>query len=231
MWFITDKHKPAAPSAPTEGACQSTIYYTGGFSKCTLPVGHKEMHHYVRLAAPLPDRAQGSAYDAWAASLPKCISYSGGCDGDLVATDHEPNCPMFGKQPANLRDAFEAGRALSSQPRAQGLAELVEEARIKMLQHFTPDRQGHLKRATTAETSWFIDFENRLKAALLSSRAVGEGLLKSMDPPNPITPYRCPYCNEDGRLIDAGMVVDRYMNVCHAKCLAKESPRAVGEGK
>ncbi len=37
--------------------------------------------------------------------------------------------------------------------------------------------------------------------------------------PNPTRPYLCPYCNEAATLCDDGVVVDRFMNVCHEACL------------
>ena len=47
-------------------------------------------------------------FESWKASLPKCIGFEGGCDGDLVGEGHEDNCPMKGKKFATLEDAFHA---------------------------------------------------------------------------------------------------------------------------
>src|SRR6266568_6092834 len=56
-----------------------------------------------------PDEKLRERFKEWTTSLPKCISDSGGCDGDLVGLEHEANCPMYGKEFATLRDAFDAG--------------------------------------------------------------------------------------------------------------------------
>jgi hypothetical protein len=53
-------------------------------------------------------------YEAWIASLPKCLGDEIGCEGNLVGMPHEEACPMFGKQFATMRDAFEAGRRAES---------------------------------------------------------------------------------------------------------------------
>lgn len=47
-------------------------------------------------------------FEEWKKSLPNCIGFEGGCDGDLVATEHEPNCPMYGKELATMEDAWTA---------------------------------------------------------------------------------------------------------------------------
>lgn len=45
----------------------------------------------------------------WKKTLPKCVSYAGGCDGDLEGLEHEKNCPMYEKKFATHLDAFAAG--------------------------------------------------------------------------------------------------------------------------
>jgi hypothetical protein len=42
--------------------------------------------------------------------------------------------------------------------------------------------------------------------------------------PDPYAIYRCPYCNRDCKLWQEGIVVDSYMNVCHADCLPPAEP-------
>jgi hypothetical protein len=42
--------------------------------------------------------------------------------------------------------------------------------------------------------------------------------------PNPFIGYNCVYCNVSCKLIDAGIVVDSYQNVCHEACLVKVRP-------
>lgn len=69
-------------------------------------------------------------YEEWVKSLPKCLSYEGGCDGDLVGLEHERNCPMYGKKFATLRDAFEAGRAPLTVDRQRTLDGLKTEGKI-----------------------------------------------------------------------------------------------------
>jgi hypothetical protein len=54
-------------------------------------------------------------YEAWITSLPKCLGDEIGCEGNLVGMPHEEACPMFGKQFATMRDAFEAGRRAESE--------------------------------------------------------------------------------------------------------------------
>lgn len=53
-------------------------------------------------------------YEEWRDSLPKCLPWDQ-CDGDLVGEEHVPHCPMYGKQWATLKDAFEAGQQTSKQ--------------------------------------------------------------------------------------------------------------------
>jgi hypothetical protein len=53
--------------------------------------------------------AMREKFEKWAATLPKCLGYEGGCDGDLEGQAHEPKCPMFGKEFATHQDAFQAG--------------------------------------------------------------------------------------------------------------------------
>lgn len=48
-------------------------------------------------------------FEAWRATLPKCLSYVGGCDGDLEGGVHSGNCPLYGKHFATHYDAFKAG--------------------------------------------------------------------------------------------------------------------------
>jgi hypothetical protein len=56
-------------------------------------------------------------YEEWVKTVPRCIGGEAGCDGDLVAEEHDAKCPMYyvsdsaGKVwAANYRDAFQAGR-------------------------------------------------------------------------------------------------------------------------
>jgi hypothetical protein len=37
------------------------------------------------------------AVEIVATGRPKCLGYTGGCDGDLEGQPHEPECPCFGK--------------------------------------------------------------------------------------------------------------------------------------
>jgi hypothetical protein len=48
-------------------------------------------------------------FEAWKKSLPKCLGYAGGCDGDLGAEGHMKDCPLYGKDFATHKDAFFAG--------------------------------------------------------------------------------------------------------------------------
>jgi hypothetical protein len=36
--------------------------------------------------------------------------------------------------------------------------------------------------------------------------------------PDPRRVYVCPYCGENARLLNAGVVIDCYKNVCHVEC-------------
>jgi len=67
-------------------------------------------------------------FEKWAHSLPKCLSDEGGCDGDLVGLEHEPNCPMLGKEFATLFDAWEAGRNSALEGLKELAAEWIEDA-------------------------------------------------------------------------------------------------------
>jgi len=87
--------------------------------------------------APEPAEPSTPLYEKWAASLPKCIGYEGGCDGDLVGTEHERNCPMFDKNPATLRDAFNAGLAARSPETSMPLQEILGYVKMR----FAKDRR------------------------------------------------------------------------------------------
>lgn len=50
-------------------------------------------------------------FEKWVASLPNCVGDDGACDGNLVGLDHEPHCPMFGKEDITFFDIWQAARA------------------------------------------------------------------------------------------------------------------------
>lgn len=78
---------------------------------------------------PQPPTDERAEFEKWAKSLPKCISDDGGCEGDLVGLDHEPDCPMFGKQFATHWDAWQARAELEVVP--QGSAPDADASRSK----------------------------------------------------------------------------------------------------
>lgn len=45
-------------------------------------------------------------YREWLRTLPKCVGWAGGCDGNLP---HKETCPMFGKKYADQQDIYAAG--------------------------------------------------------------------------------------------------------------------------
>jgi hypothetical protein len=55
------------------------------------------------------DQGEREAWRKWEDSLPTCVSYDGGCDGDLVGLSHIETCPMYGKWRPTFSDVFEAG--------------------------------------------------------------------------------------------------------------------------
>lgn len=68
-------------------------------------------------------------FEKWKATLPKCLSYAGGCDGDLgEGLEHDQKCPMFGKKFATHLDAFIAGHqaALPSDAEIEAVARLLD---------------------------------------------------------------------------------------------------------
>lgn len=75
---------------------------------------------------------------------------------------HEPMCMA---RAFNASYEYECTCAASAPSQAQGVGPLLEEARIKLLQHLTPSPQGHFRRVKPEDVDWYIDFARRVRAA------------------------------------------------------------------
>jgi hypothetical protein len=73
-------------------------------------------------SATLSDRLRAK-YTGWLATLPKCIGFKGGCDGDLEATEHEDNCPMKGLKPLTSCDVWKAAYCMGARDTRQKIVE------------------------------------------------------------------------------------------------------------
>lgn len=118
--------KAFASPAPSSGQSENECPKCG--SKDKQKVGllclnsfNTDNTHAWHSAQSEPARDERAEFEEWAASLPKCVGDPGECDGSLVGLEHEPHCPMYGKDFANLSDAFKAGwNARAAFPQGEG---------------------------------------------------------------------------------------------------------------
>jgi len=91
-------------------------HFCGICGRTKGPCEHSRKVPNGMLAPAMPAPETRSEFEKWLANVPSCLGYPK-CDGDLVGTEHDPECPMSKirkaaelNSVATLQAAYAAGR-------------------------------------------------------------------------------------------------------------------------
>ncbi len=101
-------------------------------------------------------------FKKWISSLPKCVGFDGGCDGDLEGMEHEIHCPMYGKKHTTLRDGFDAALSTLHAERAavvEMCAEFIFNRKLFMDEHSAEDISNEIRSLSNA----LKEFEHKVR--------------------------------------------------------------------